>query len=178
MSARLLLLSCCAPCSVEVIERLHAQGVDFAVFFYNPNIRPAGEYRKRRAENKHICQELGIPFIEGDYLPQAWEDATAGLRDEPERGARCSRCFFMRLQAAARFAKENGFTRFSSVLGVSRFKDFNQVCAAAQAVAAQEDIPYDATNWRLNGGERRRAVLAREKRLYHQHYCGCRPRAG
>ena len=175
-SEKLLLLSCCAPCSVGVIQDLHEKGTNFTVLFYNPNIRPEEEYIRRRDENKRVCDELGVPFVELPYDPAAWDRATKGLENEPERGKRCDACFLLRLRTAARYAKENGFTRFSSVLGISRYKDFDQVCRAGQKAAAAENVPYDETNWRKNGGEAKANRLAREKNLYRQNYCGCKPR--
>lgn len=173
---KLLLLSCCAPCSVGVIEQLSRQHEDVTVLFYNPNIRPAEEYAKRLAENKRVCREYGVLFVELEYNPDIWENAVKGLENEPERGKRCDVCFYLRLRRAARYAKENGFTRFSSVLGISRYKDFDQVCRAGRQAAADENIPYDETNWRKNGGEQRRAALTKSKNLYAQTYCGCKPR--
>lgn len=173
---KLLLLSCCAPCSVGVIQDLHDQGQDFTVLFYNPNIRPKDEYEKRRDENKRICAELGVPFVELPYDPDTWTQATKGLENEPERGKRCDICFFIRLKQAASYARKNGFTRFSSVLGISRYKDFDQVCRAGLKAAQEEQIDYDVTNWRKNGGEEKRARLTKEKGLYSQKYCGCKPR--
>lgn len=173
---KILLLSCCAPCSIGVIERLKKQGVAFSVLFYNPNIRPVEEYQKRLNENKRLCQEEGVEFFELEYNPETWEQATLGLENEPERGKRCDKCFALRLKRAALFAKEHGFSAFTSVLGVSRYKNFDQVTNIALQIAEQENIPYDDTNWRKNGGEDRRARLAKEKNLYHQTYCGCKPR--
>lgn len=173
---KLLLLSCCAPCSVGVIEALHRQGTDFTVLFYNPNIRPTAEYQHRRDENKRICDELSIPFVELPYDPMTWEQATRGLESEPERGKRCDACFLLRLRAAARYAKAHGFTRFSSVLGISRFKDFDQVCRAGKKVEKELGIPYDTTNWRKNGGLERAEKLGKHYNLYRQNYCGCKPK--
>lgn len=175
-SEKLLLLSCCAPCSVGVITDLHAAGTDFTVLFYNPNIRPEAEYIRRRDENKRVCAELGVPFIEIPYDNALWVQATQGLEDEPERGKRCDQCFLLRLKAAAHYAKENGFTKFSSVLGISRYKDFDQVCRAGRIASSEIGIPYDETNWRKNGGEAKANRLAKEKDLYRQTYCGCKPR--
>lgn len=172
----LLLLSCCAPCSVGVIQQLHAEGVNFTVLFYNPNIRPIEEYHRRRQENERICQELGVPFVELPYQPEIWTEATRGLENEPERGKRCDVCFFLRLKQAATYAKANGFTRFSSVLGISRYKDFNQVCRAGKKAGEEVGIPYDMTNWRKNGGAERSIRLTKGKGLYNQNYCGCKPR--
>lgn len=175
-SQKLLLVSCCAPCSVGVIHLLKEKGINFTVLFYNPNIRPFEEYQKRCNENKRVCQEEKIPFVELEYLPQVWDEVTQGLENEPERGKRCTACFKLRLKRAAQYAKENGFTHFTSVFGISRYKDFDQVCQVAQAVSDEFNLPYDMTNWRLNGGEQLRAQLSKEKNLYNQRYCGCKPR--
>ena len=175
-SQNLLLLSCCAPCSIGVIHRLHDQGLQFTVLFYNPNIRPEAEYKKRLQENRRICEKINVPFIELPYDPETWLAATKGLENEPERGKRCDACFFLRLKKAAQFAKENGFTAFTSVLGISRFKDFDQVCRAGLKAAQEIGLPYDDTNWRKNGGLEYSEKLAKEENLYRQNYCGCNPR--
>jgi len=173
---KLLLLSCCAPCSVGVITELAEKGQDFAVMFFNPNIQPESEYQHRLRENKRICQELNVTFIEGDYVPALWQNATKGLENEPERGKRCDICFYLRLKVGAEYAKAHGFTRISSVFGISRFKDFNQVCRAGQKAATEVGIFYDTTNWRKNGGLERSEQLSKEKNLYRQTYCGCHPK--
>ena len=173
---KILLLSCCAPCSVGVIERFKKEGRDFAVLFYNPNIQPLEEYEKRLNENKRLCEEEGIEFFSLEYEPEKWKEATIGLENEPEKGKRCDKCFALRLRRAAQFALENGFSSFTSVLGVSRYKNFDQVTNIALKISKEEGIIYEATNWRKEGGEDRRAKLAKEKNLYHQTYCGCKPR--
>ena len=175
MSDKLLLVSCCAPCSVGVIEDLKKQGVDFSVLFYNPNIRPESEYLHRLQENKKICKLYGVPFIELEYEPKIWQEATKGLENEPEKGKRCDVCFYMRLKKASEYAKANGFTRISSVLGISRWKDFDQVCRAGKKVESETGIFYDDINWRKEGRLERSEHLAKELNLYRQNYCGCKP---
>jgi len=172
---RLLLLSCCAPCSCAVIESLAAQKKDFTVLFYNPNIAPEAEYQKRLAENKRVCQQFGVPFVDLPYEPEAWKNCTQGLENEPERGRRCAACFELRLRRAMRYAQENHFDVVSSVLGVSRYKDLDQVNAVADKVSADMGVPYDKTNWRKGGLQERRAQLIKELALYQQTYCGCAP---
>ena len=140
---KLLLLSCCAPCSCAVIDNLAKENVDFAVLFYNSNISPAAEYEKRRQEN------------------------------EPERGKRCSVCFYLRLKRAMQYAKENGFDLVTSVLGISRYKDMDQVNAAARQASRETNMPYDFTNWRKGGLEPLRQHLVKETQMYAQDYCGC-----
>jgi len=172
---RLLLLSCCAPCSCAVIESLAAQHKDFTVLFYNPNIAPEAEYQKRLLENKRVCQHFGVPFVELPYEPDVWQRCTQGLENEPERGRRCSACFELRLRRAMLYAQEHHFDAVSSVLGVSRYKDLDQVNAAADKASADLGVPYDKTNWRKGGLQERRSQLIRELDLYQQTYCGCAP---
>lgn len=173
MTEKLLLLSCCAPCSCGVIAHLARQGCVFTVLFYNPNIDTDEEYQKRLAENERVCRHFDVPFVALTYEPQKWQEAVRGLEQEPERGKRCSVCFEMRLKRAAQYAQENGFTAFSSVLGISRHKDLAQVNEAARCVAKQTGVMYDETNWRKGGLEELRRVLNKEMSLYNQTYCGC-----
>jgi len=171
---KLLVLSCCAPCSCAVIQKLSKENIDVTVYFYNPNIFPSQEYEKRREEQKRICNYFSIPFVEGPYEPEKWEIATKGLEQEPERGKRCSVCFYMRLKQAAAYAREHQFDAFSSVLGVSRYKDLEQVNTAARQVWIETGKPYMATNWRKGGLEELRRALVQELKIYNQNYCGCK----
>lgn len=175
MTDKLLLVSCCAPCSVGVIEDLKKQHIDFTVLFYNPNIRPKNEYIHRLDENERVCKLYGVPFVALPYEPEIWQQATCGLENEPEKGKRCDVCFYLRLKKAAEYAKANGFTRISSVFGISRWKDFDQVCRAGKRVEKEIGIPYDNTNWRKEGRLERSEKLAKELKLYRQKYCGCKP---
>ncbi len=174
MNEKILLLSCCAPCSCAVIEKLAQENLDATVAFYNPNIYPEAEYLKRCAENKHVCQIYNIPFVELPYDNQNWEEAVKGLENEPERGKRCSLCFFFRLKRVMQFAKENGFTAVASVLGVSRYKNLAQVNQAAEKASAETGVPYVQIEGRKNGMQDRRTFLIKDLNLYAQTYCGCR----
>ena len=175
MKDKFLLVSCCAPCSVGVIEDLKKHDIDFTVLFYNPNIQPKEEYLCRLGENKRICELYDVPFIELEYEPNLWQKATKGLENEPEKGRRCDICFYLRLKKAAQYAKSNGFTRISSVFGISRWKDFDQVCRAGKKVESETGIFYDDTNWRKQGRLERSEKLTKELDLYRQNYCGCKP---
>ena len=176
MKEKLLLVSCCAPCSVGVISDLKEKGVNFTVLFYNPNIQPESEYVRRRDENERVCKEFGIPFKELDYEPQVWKCATTGLENESEKGKRCDICFYLRIKKACEYAKENGYTKVTSVLGISRWKDFDQVCRAGKKAENETRIPYDCTNWRKNGGLEKSERLSKQMNLYRQIYCGCKPK--
>lgn len=173
---RFLLLSCCAPCSCAVIEKLAAEKNNFSVLFYNPNIRPLAEYQKRLNENKALCQRYNVDFIELEYDNDRWCALTKGLEDLPERGERCSICFGMRLRRAFEYAKANGFDAVASVLGVSRYKDLNQVNRVAHEEAARAGLPYLEIEGRKGGMQERRQQLIKELNLYSQDYCGCKPR--
>lgn len=170
---KLLLLSCCAPCSVGVIHFLKKSNTPFDVLFFNPNIYPALEYEKRLNENKKICDELDIPFFSLEYNHKEWLSAIQGFEREPERGLRCSLCFKFRLQKALIFAKEHGYREFSSVLGFSRYKNLEQVNLAAQELEQKFSFPYNYTNWRKGGIQELTHQLIRDKNLYKQDYCGC-----
>lgn len=172
---KILLLSCCAPCSCAVIKTLAEQKKDFAVVFYNPNIRPFAEYIKRRDENKRVCEFYGVPFVELEYDNERWCELTLGLENEPERGKRCSLCFYMRLKRVMNYAKENGFTAVASVLGVSRWKNLAQVNEAAYKASAETFMPYLEIEGRKGGMQELRASLIKELNLYNQTYCGCKP---
>ncbi len=176
MSKGILLLSCCAPCSCAVIEKLAKDQVLAEVVFYNPNIRPKAEYRKRCEENKRVCEVWGIPFIELEYDNGRWCALTAGLEQEPERGARCSICFYMRLKRVMEYAKAKGYDGVASVLGVSRYKNLAQVNEAAAKASAETGVPYVNIEGRKGGMQERRAQLIKELELYNQTYCGCKPR--
>lgn len=172
---KILLLSCCAPCSCAVIEKLAQDGDDFVVAFYNPNIRPQDEYVKRLEENRRICTRYGINFIELEYDNDRWCALTKGLENEPERGKRCDICFEMRLIRVMQYAAEHGFDAVASVLGASRWKDLAQVNRAAQRASAATGVPYVEIEARKNGMQERRLALTKELELYKQGYCGCQP---
>jgi len=170
---KLLLLSCCAPCSCAVIEKLHNDGVNFAVLFYNPNIYPQEEYLKRMEEQKRLCAMWNIDFIELEYDSKNWLEMALPYKDEPERGIRCSLCFEYRLTRAMQYAKENGFSAVSSVLGVSRWKNLAQVEEAALRASKKTGVPYISIEGRKNGMQEKRLNLIKELGLYNQTYCGC-----
>ena len=172
---KILLLSCCAPCSCAVIKTLAQKGEDFAVAFYNPNIRPFAEYEKRRDENERVCKLYGVPFVELEYDNKRWCELTKGLENEPERGKRCSVCFEMRLKRVMEYALQNGYTAVASVLGVSRWKNLAQVNEAALRASAATGAAYVHIEGRKNGMQELRAALIKELELYNQTYCGCKP---
>ena len=173
---RFLLLSCCAPCSCAVIKTLAEKKQDFCVLFYNPNIRPVEEYRKRCDENRRVCENYGVDFVELEYDNERWCELTKGLEHLPERGNRCSICFAMRLRRAFEYAKENRFDAVASVLGVSRYKDLKQVNDVAHVEAKRAGLVYMEIEGRKGGMQELRNHLIKELKLYNQDYCGCKPK--
>ena len=128
---KLLLHSCCAPCSGEVMERLLAAKIDYTIFFYNPNIHPLEEYLLRKNENIRFAEKHQVPFIDVDYDRDEWFKRARGLEYEPERGIRCTMCFDMRFQRTALYAHEHGFKIITSSLGISRWTTRSRLTIAA-----------------------------------------------
>ncbi len=171
---KLLLHSCCAPCSGEVMEALIASNINFSIFFYNPNIHPLQEYEIRKQENIVFAEKHHIPFIDADYDKDNWFLRVKGLEWEPERGKRCTACFDMRFERTALYAHEHGFPVISSSLGISRWKDMNQINASGlRAAGRYPNMEYWTYNWRKNGGSARMYIIAKRENFYQQEYCGC-----
>ncbi|MDX2347176.1 MAG: epoxyqueuosine reductase QueH [Legionella sp.] len=171
---KLLLHSCCAPCSGEVMEALLASNIDFSIFFYNPNIHPVQEYETRKLENIKFAEKHGIELIDADYDKDNWFERVKGLEWEPERGKRCTACFDMRFERTALYAHEHGFPVISTSLGISRWKDMNQINdAGIRAASRYDNMTYWTYNWRKGGGAARMYEIAKREEFYKQEYCGC-----
>jgi predicted adenine nucleotide alpha hydrolase (AANH) superfamily ATPase len=157
-----------------MMEALAASGIDFTVFFHNPNIHPREEYEKRKHENIRYAEKLGIPFVEAEYDTDNWFRRVKGLENEAERGARCTECFSLRLERTALYAHEHGFPLFTSSLGVSRWKNLEQVNECGHSAAAHyADLRYWDYNWRKFGASDRRNEIITSEGFYEQEYCGC-----
>ena len=170
----LLLHSCCAPCAGEVMEAVAASDIDTTVYFYNPNIHPIEEYELRKEENKRYCEALNFKFIDADYDKDNWFDRIKGLEDEPERGERCTKCFDMRFERSALFAHENNFSLFATTLGISRWKDLDQVNnSGLRASKRYDNLTFWDFNWRKQGGSSRMIEISKREEFYQQEYCGC-----
>lgn len=169
-----MLHCCCAPCSGDIIEQFQSSRAKFAVYFYNPNIFPFDEYEKRKADIKRFAEKLGVSFVDADYDNDDWMERVKGLENEPERGARCTQCFSMRLERAALYAHDNGFDLLATSLGISRWKNLEQVNACGRKAAEPyEDVRFWDYNWRQQGGADRRFDVAKREGFYRQKYCGC-----
>lgn len=170
----LLLHSCCAPCSGEIMERLLVVGIEYSILFYNPNIHPRKEYELRKQDNVDFAHRCRVPFIDLDYDPDAWFARAKGMEHEPERGIRCTMCFDMRFERTALYAHEHGFPVISSTLGISRWKDMDQINdCGVRAAARYPEMVYWTFNWRKGGGSQRMIEVSKREQFYRQRYCGC-----
>ena len=171
---KVLLHSCCAPCSGEVMEAMLASGVEYTIFFYNPNIHPEREYLLRKDENIRFAEKHNVPFVDADYDTDNWFERAKGLEWEPEKGARCTMCFDMRFERTALYAHEHGFPVMTSSLGISRWKNMNQINESGKrAVQPYEGLSYWDFNWRKGGGSDRMIDISKREQFYQQEYCGC-----
>ena len=174
---RVLLHSCCAPCSGAMIDEMLSTPAleEVVVFFYNPNIHPRREYEIRKDENKRYCEKLGIEFVDVDYDPEAWHARTRGMEYDPERGRRCTACFDMRMERTASYAHENGFHAITTTNATSRWKNADQVDASGErAVEAYGGkLKYWRRDWQTDEMTLRKYEVSARERFYKQEYCGC-----
>jgi len=171
---KVLLHSCCAPCSGEIIEAMIASNIDITIYFYNPNIHPQKEYLIRKNENIKFAKKHNIPFVDADYDVENWFEKAKGMEWEPERGKRCTMCFDMRFEKTAEYASENDFKVITSSLGLSRWKNMEQINQSGLDAASKfPEITYWTLNWRKKGGSDRMYQIAKAENMYKQEYCGC-----
>ncbi|MCQ2166992.1 MAG: epoxyqueuosine reductase QueH [Bacteroidales bacterium] len=129
---KLLLHTCCAPCSGAIIETLLKEGIKPVIYYCNPNIYPFEEYEKRKNECSRYAAECGLEMVDADYCHEVWLQCVHGLEDEPERGLRCTECFRHRLLSSAQYAVSHGFDTLATTLASSRWKNLDQVNAAGR----------------------------------------------
>ena len=156
------------------MEAMTASGIDYSIYFYNPNIHPDREYEIRKNENIRFAEKHNIEFIDADYDRDNWFERVRGLEQEPERGIRCTVCFDMRFERTALYAHENGFDTISSSLGISRWKDMDQINGCGERAAGRyPELIYWTYNWRKGGGSARMLEISKREHFYQQEYCGC-----
>ena len=170
---RLLLHSCCAPCSSHCLSELSPQ-IGVTVLYYNPNLDCAEEYEKRKREQIRFLRETGLAdFLDCDYAPEDYISAVRGLEGEKEGGARCAVCFRLRLDRTAREAKARGFDYFATTLTVSPLKNAKLINEIGFAVAEEVGVKYLPSDFKKRGGYLHSVRLSEEYGLYRQDYCGC-----
>ena len=173
---RLLLHSCCAPCSSYVLEYL-SDYFEITVFYYNPNISPAEEYEKRAAEQQHLIRELPakhpIHLVVGAYEPERFYAVSRGLEQVPEGGERCFRCFRLRLEEAAKMAAEGGFDYFATTLTISPLKNAQKRNEIGEELSELYKVEHLPSDFKKKNGYKRSVELSALYGLYRQNYCGC-----
>ena len=172
---KLLLHACCGPCSSAVLEKL-CRYFEITVLYYNPNTWPAEEYHRRGEELKKFVAQahpLGVTVIEDRYDPQEFYTAVKGLENEPEKGARCTVCYRLRLEQAARYAADHGFDWYCTTLSISPMKDPVRLNELGTELGRQYGVPFLPSEFRKKDGYKRSLQLSAEYGLYRQDYCGC-----
>ncbi len=170
---RLLLHSCCAPCSSYCLTQV-APVFRTTVFYFNPNLDSEEEYLRRKGEQIRLLKETGAAdLLDCDYEPEAFREIAEGYEDEPEGGARCKRCYLLRLTRTAEEAKKGGYDFFGTTLTVSPLKDSEALNAIGFALAEKYGVRYLPSDFKKRNGYLRSIELSKTYGLYRQNYCGC-----
>lgn len=173
---RLLLHSCCAPCSSYTLEYL-SRYFDITVYYFNPNISPKQEFDKRFEEQKRLISQMpfknSVTLVEGDYNYDDFLEIAKGLENVPEGGERCFRCYKMRLESTARLAKEQGFDYFCTTLSISPLKNSQKINELGFEIEEKYGVKWLPSDFKKREGYKRSIELSREYSLYRQNFCGC-----
>ncbi|MDD6170688.1 MAG: epoxyqueuosine reductase QueH [Lachnospiraceae bacterium] len=172
----LLLHSCCAPCSSYVLEYL-SEYFYITVFYYNPNIYPDEEYKKRVIEQQEFIRKFPmkypVKFIEGDFEKDLFYEKTKGKEQIKEGGERCFLCYELRLEKTAKLAKELSFDYFTTTLSISPLKNAAKLNEIGQRLGKTYNIPYLVSDFKKKNGYKRSVEISKEYEMYRQYYCGC-----
>ncbi len=174
---KLALHVCCGPCATAVIERLRDL-FDVRAVWYNPNIQPEDEHRRRLEAMRRVAELSGVPLTVLEYDLDAWRGACAGLMDEPEGGARCPVCFRLRLERTARWAAEAGVGLIATTLTVSPHKPADRINALGERVAREHGLAMLGEDFKQRDGFGRSVALSKQWGIYRQTWCGCEPSRG
>ena len=173
---RLLLHSCCGPCSTYCIRCL-AEHFSVTVFYYNPNIYPPEEYQMRAAEQERFIREYPtrypVDFVEGAYDSGRFYEMAQGLEDVPEGGERCFLCYELRLREAAEYARREGFDFFTTTLSISPLKNAEKLNEIGRALQEEYGVRYLFSDFKKKDGYRQSTEIAGAYHMYRQYYCGC-----
>jgi predicted adenine nucleotide alpha hydrolase (AANH) superfamily ATPase len=173
---KLLIHSCCAPCSSYVLEYL-SDYFAITVYYYNPNIYPESEYIRRVKEQERLIKSMPlknpVSFIEGKYEPQKYYDLIKGHEKDSEGGDRCMICYRMRLEEAAKAAQQGGYEFFTTTLTISPHKNADKLNEIGEEVASIYGVLFLPSDFKKRNGYKRSIELSKEYGLYRQDYCGC-----
>lgn len=173
---RLLLHSCCAPCSSYVLEYL-SNHFEITVFYYNPNIYPESEYTKRILEQQMLISDMKvkhpIAFMAGNYDRDRFYEIARGMEHLKEGGERCFKCYELRLREAAELARKGAFDYFTTTLSISPLKNAEHLNEIGVRLGKQYGVEYLQSDFKKKNGYKRSIELSREYGLYRQNYCGC-----
>ena len=189
---RLLLHSCCGPCSTYCIQTL-SEYFKVTVFYYNPNIYPPEEYHMRAQEQKRFIDEFPVKnpvhFVEGvydtrrfydmargmeaDYEPELFEKMAKGHENDPERGPRCAKCFRLRLEETAKYAKEGTYDYFCTTLSISPLKNAEKLNEIGKDLESQYGVRYLFSDFKKKEGYKKSTEISKQYDMYRQYYCGC-----
>lgn len=173
---KLLLHACCAPCSSAVLEQL-CKFFEITLFFYNPNISPESEFVFRLEELNRLTAEMNLRDIEiiaPTYDNSEFEDIAKGMENIPEGGARCEKCYRLRLERSVAYAKENGFDYVTTTLSISPYKNAQWLNEIGLELADKYGTKYLCSDFKKGEGYKRSCALSAEYNLYRQNYCGCK----
>lgn len=170
---KILLHACCGVCAAYPISLLQNSGYEVVVYFYNPNIYPQTEYEKRLEGVIKLCNHFGCELITGDYESEVYYSYIKGLEQEPEKGARCDKCFQLRLDKSAQKAQELGIKIFTTSMVISPYKNYEKLTTFGEIIASQYDLLYMGINFRKKDGFLKTNVIANSLKIYRQNYCGC-----
>lgn len=172
----LLLHACCAPCSSYVLEYL-SNYFKITIYYYNPNIHPENEYTRRIEELKKFLTEFKttnkVNLIEASYIPNEYFNAVKGLEDLGEKSNRCYECYKLRMNEAAKYAKENNYDYFTTTLSISPYKISSWINEIGEELQNKYNINYLYADFKKKNGYKRSLELSKKYKLYRQDYCGC-----
>ncbi len=175
---KILLHSCCGPCSSGVLDFL-VDEYDISVYFYNPNITDAVEYQKRLDAQRELIQKYNeekgsdVTLVEGEYIREDFLDFVKGLENEKEGGKRCAKCFELRIKKAAKYAKKLNYDLYSTTLTISPHKDAETILSIGRSESEDKNIAFLDQNFRKKAGFEKSIKNSKRFGIYRQNYCGC-----
>lgn len=173
---KLLLHTCCAPCSSTCLKRL-GDYFKITIFYYNPNITEKEEYQKRIEEVKRFIKEFKVKYeieiIEGKYEPSVFLEMSKGLEEEKERGKRCFKCYELRLKETLRVAQEKKFDYFTTTLTLSPFKNVDWLNEIGEEISKDSTVKFLNSDFKKQNGYKESIEYSKQYHLYRQNYCGC-----